>query len=84
MKNSDIKIAEKLQNLEKRLIIDYGNGIINVDDKKVYEELTSLLNEKINILANLKNYTLPYKENCTVIPACKEEIRAVIDKFNCL
>ncbi|MBE6836604.1 MAG: hypothetical protein E7509_01205 [Ruminococcus sp.] len=82
MKNSDIKIAEKLQNLVKRLIVDYGNGIIKVEDKNAFEEISSILNEKITILTNLRNYTLPYKENCTLIPACKEEIRAVVDKFS--
>lgn len=82
MKNSDIKIAEKLQNIEKRLIMDYANAVITIENEEIFGEITSILNEKIAILTNLRNYTLPQKENCTLIPACKEEIRAVVDKFN--
>lgn len=82
MNSNDLVLAKKAQNMENRLIMDYSNAVITVENKDLINEIVSVLNEKISILNNLRNYTSAEKENCTEIPPCSEEIRAVIKKFN--
>ena len=47
MNSNDLILAKKAQNMENRLIMDYSNAVITVENKDLMNEIVSVLNEKI-------------------------------------
>lgn len=82
MKQNDYEILKSAENLQKRAVVDYTEGIVSTDSQELNTLFTSVLNENITILSNLRNYETAQKNNRTKIPASAKEIRAVLAEFN--
>lgn len=84
MKTDDYKILYNIINIERRMIKDYCEVLVNTCNDKLYDVISSVLDEKISMLKSLNSYASVNKQNCTAPSFIKEEICAVIDSFNYL